>query len=83
MTVSVRVKNEGSSVSISARITVQERVCRESDQTELWKDVGTLYLASMEDAAQYLTKDRRLVLEEVEMPDIQRVVLTDEVLASG
>lgn len=83
MTVSIRLKNEGSSVSISARVTIQQRVCNENDQTELWKDVETMYLGSTEELANYLTPERRLVIEESEFPDIQRVVLTDNVDANG
>lgn len=83
MTVSIRLKNEGSSVSISARVTIQQRVYNEKDQTELWKDVETMYLGSTEELANYLTPERRLVIEESEFPDIQRVVLTDNVDANG
>ena len=82
MTVSIHIKNEGSRASISARVTVQERVYRDGVPTELWKDVETTLLASTEDLASYLTSTRRVVVEEVESDSVQRVVLTDSVDAN-
>lgn len=82
MTVSIRVKNEGSSASLLARVTVQERVYRDGAPTELWKDVESTSLASMEDLASCLTDTRRVVVEEVQRDSVKRVVLTDSIDAN-